>query len=452
MINQLLLDYIKQQLQQGMSREIISGNLISQGWQQQDLVEAFSALEINQAIPSSPSTIPIAPVKYAGFWIRYAAAMVDVLILIIPIGIVQFGIGLMLIKNNEITGIDLRFALDLISCLITWLYFVSMTYNKGATLGKMLVGITVKSDDLQKLSFGRVFFRETTDKLISGIILFIGYIMAGFTKNKQALHDKLAHSVVVYKEPIQVHRKGRIIAIIIASILPAIAILFFLVAIILASLSKALQLGQAAQNSTSSNIQTTQTQPSTSPIDLDLSLIQVPDSQNAFFILNTIAINEVNTTTMPFSDQLDYIQGKNSDLAAATKLINANKTVLDKFSQAVQKIYFQVPGYSDPKLITLSSQPPANVGENVDIVYLVEAITLAKQGKADDALAMVFNSLKLAHNIQQSQDGIIVYLMSTIMKDRSLEAIQTILPLIKSANTLKVFGSALNSIRITRPV
>lgn len=42
MINQQLLDYIKQQLQQGVSREVISSNLISQGWQQQDVNEAFS--------------------------------------------------------------------------------------------------------------------------------------------------------------------------------------------------------------------------------------------------------------------------------------------------------------------------------------------------------------------------------------------------------------------------
>src|SRR3989344_6895948 len=42
MVNQQLLDYIKQQLQQGVSRENITNNLISQGWQQSDVNEAFS--------------------------------------------------------------------------------------------------------------------------------------------------------------------------------------------------------------------------------------------------------------------------------------------------------------------------------------------------------------------------------------------------------------------------
>jgi len=44
MINQQLLDYIKQQLQQGISREIISSNLTQQGWQQQDISKAFSQM------------------------------------------------------------------------------------------------------------------------------------------------------------------------------------------------------------------------------------------------------------------------------------------------------------------------------------------------------------------------------------------------------------------------
>jgi len=52
MINQQLLDYIKQQLQQGASREIITNNLISQGWQQSDVNEAF--VSINSPISPTP--------------------------------------------------------------------------------------------------------------------------------------------------------------------------------------------------------------------------------------------------------------------------------------------------------------------------------------------------------------------------------------------------------------
>ncbi len=52
MLNQQLLDYIKQQLAQGISKEIISTDLLSQGWQQQDINEAFSQSS-GQSAPAS---------------------------------------------------------------------------------------------------------------------------------------------------------------------------------------------------------------------------------------------------------------------------------------------------------------------------------------------------------------------------------------------------------------
>jgi len=56
MTNQQLLDYIKQQLSQGVSREVISSNLLSQGWQQQDINEAFSATE-NKSVIAQPNVM-----------------------------------------------------------------------------------------------------------------------------------------------------------------------------------------------------------------------------------------------------------------------------------------------------------------------------------------------------------------------------------------------------------
>lgn len=56
MVNQQLLDYIKQQLQQGVSRDNITNNLISQGWQQSDVNEGFSSIEnFSSSQVSSPN-------------------------------------------------------------------------------------------------------------------------------------------------------------------------------------------------------------------------------------------------------------------------------------------------------------------------------------------------------------------------------------------------------------
>ena len=57
MINQELLDYVKQQLQQGVSKEQIKGSLMGNGWQESDINEAFMALSA-PSIPVPPATVP----------------------------------------------------------------------------------------------------------------------------------------------------------------------------------------------------------------------------------------------------------------------------------------------------------------------------------------------------------------------------------------------------------
>ena len=44
MVNQQLLDYIKQQIQQGINSEQIKQSLLANGWQGADIEEAFSAI------------------------------------------------------------------------------------------------------------------------------------------------------------------------------------------------------------------------------------------------------------------------------------------------------------------------------------------------------------------------------------------------------------------------
>lgn len=248
MVNPQLLDYIKQQLAQGLSKEAIFTNLASSGgWNPADINEAFSAVGINISnAPGISETMPIVPVKYAGFWIRWVAVTVDGIILL-PVGFLVgliFGIITAIIGPNK----NLNFILSsVIGLLINWSYFVLMTYYKGATLGKILVGINVKSDDFQELSFKKIILRETIGKFISLIFLSIGYIMAGFTQKKQAFHDKFARTVVVYKDPSKPHRAGLIVGVIMAAILPALIIMGILASIVLASLNTARHKSQDAK-------------------------------------------------------------------------------------------------------------------------------------------------------------------------------------------------------------
>lgn len=179
----------------------------------------------------APATVPL---KYAGFWIRWIAAMVDGLVLgaggFLAGFLVELVISGAIERVNNLVG-------QFISILISWIYYVWMTNSTQSTLGKMMVGLKVQSVDGQKLSFGKVVLRETIGKLISGIILGIGYIMAAFTEKKQGLHDFMAKSIVIYADPTKKHTTGLVIGIIIAALLPALAILGILSSVVLVSLN-----------------------------------------------------------------------------------------------------------------------------------------------------------------------------------------------------------------------
>jgi uncharacterized RDD family membrane protein YckC len=86
-----------------------------------------------------------------------------------------------------------------ISFVIQWLYESLMTSSKyQATLGKMAVKIMVTDENGKRLSFGRATGRYFA-KMLSGIICYIGFIMAFFDEKKQALHDKIVKTYVVKK-------------------------------------------------------------------------------------------------------------------------------------------------------------------------------------------------------------------------------------------------------------
>jgi uncharacterized RDD family membrane protein YckC len=89
----------------------------------------------------------------------------------------------------------LVFGLAILAC--SWLYFALMESSaKGGTLGKMAIGIMVTDMTGNRISFGRATGRYFA-KILSQMILMIGFLMAGFTQQKQALHDILAGCLVV---------------------------------------------------------------------------------------------------------------------------------------------------------------------------------------------------------------------------------------------------------------
>ena len=78
-----------------------------------------------------------------------------------------------------------------------WIYEAAMeSSSKQATLGKMALRLKVTDEHGSRISFARASARYFS-KILSRMILMIGYIMAGFTARKQALHDMIAGTLVV---------------------------------------------------------------------------------------------------------------------------------------------------------------------------------------------------------------------------------------------------------------
>ncbi len=87
-----------------------------------------------------------------------------------------------------------------ISVVAGWLYYAWMESSQyQGTLGKMALGLTVTDLQGRRVTFARASGRFFA-KIITGLIpLAIGYIMAGFTEKKQALHDMIASCLVLRK-------------------------------------------------------------------------------------------------------------------------------------------------------------------------------------------------------------------------------------------------------------
>jgi len=77
-----------------------------------------------------------------------------------------------------------------------WLYEALMESSSyQATLGKMIFGMKVTDLYGNRISFARATGRHFA-KILSGMILCIGFIMVGLTERKQGLHDLLAGTLV----------------------------------------------------------------------------------------------------------------------------------------------------------------------------------------------------------------------------------------------------------------
>lgn len=136
-------------------------------------------------------------VVYSGFWRRVAASLIDSVILGVVGAILGIVLGVTMVSGGtddtevvELTG-------NVVGIFLGWLYYALMeSSSKQATIGKMVMGIKVTDLEGNQISFARASGRHF-GKIISSLILAIGYLMMLWTEKKQTLHDKMAGCLVV---------------------------------------------------------------------------------------------------------------------------------------------------------------------------------------------------------------------------------------------------------------
>jgi len=153
-------------------------------------------LNIPTPASSEPTPHKTAERKHAALFTRFCAYLVDRFLFFA----VCFGVSILLPLLARLTGGIPRIAAQILSLVLLLaffcLYFPLMeSSSKQATLGKMWVDIVVTDTNGERLPFLTALARS----LLRELLLLPGFILILFTKRKQALHDLIVKSLVVYK-------------------------------------------------------------------------------------------------------------------------------------------------------------------------------------------------------------------------------------------------------------
>ena len=129
--------------------------------------------------------------KYAGFWHRFLAGIIDLIILYVG----TFVVSLLLSSFSSDLAIIIFAGANAFGFIISLFYYVLFqSSSKQATPGMMALGIKIYDNNLQRVGFWRLLLRYFAT-ILSNLTLGIGFFMIGWTKRKQGLHDLIAKTI-----------------------------------------------------------------------------------------------------------------------------------------------------------------------------------------------------------------------------------------------------------------
>lgn len=165
----------------------------------EELVEDTMTSDGKATIDSISSDIQ--NVRQAGFWIRFWAYIIDVIVVSSLNSIILS--PLIFFQESALLQWEYISVMGIFGGIVYYLYFLFMTKLFSQTLGKMIIGIKVISLEEKQITWGDLLFREVIGRFLHNVffVLKLLYITVAFTDKKQGIHDMIGSTRVVYINP-----------------------------------------------------------------------------------------------------------------------------------------------------------------------------------------------------------------------------------------------------------
>lgn len=139
--------------------------------------------------------------RYAGFWMRFWAYLLDIIVVASINGIIVVPLfALLPIRDFTFFFFGLE---AIVIAIVTFLYFILLTKRWGQTIGKRVFGLKViNKDQNEPLTWTSLLFREVVGRYIiqAFTLTYLLYLIVPFQHRKQGLHDMIGDTFVVHEE------------------------------------------------------------------------------------------------------------------------------------------------------------------------------------------------------------------------------------------------------------
>lgn len=153
-------------------------------------------IEVNEFETNEQLQSPERKLYFAGFWMRFWAYLIDLIVVSSVNQIIIYPIFKIL--DLPLDKSSMFAPIAILTAITMYVYFVLLTKFFKQTIGKMVFGLRVVDlKETDSLSWSTVIFREVVGKFISKTIFFIGFLVVAFSTKNQGIHDMFADTSVV---------------------------------------------------------------------------------------------------------------------------------------------------------------------------------------------------------------------------------------------------------------